>query len=124
MTHDDHVLDARGPIHQSIPVQYAPFMNEPAFSISQSTMLGFWYNNEWTLYGCLNDDIQTMLAILDGDPQTYIQWAEAYYEIDVNCHAVESLYHNTTLNDTLITSLNHEMDMTLLWKDLLEIGYP
>ncbi|GAK52107.1 hypothetical protein U14_03356 [Candidatus Moduliflexus flocculans] len=110
-------------ILSSFPAAYAAFIHEPAFTIPDSTLLGFWNTTTWELYGQQDDDMYAILTILDGKPETYLQWAEEYYERGIDRPAVESIYNNVPLTTQIITTLNSEVDFTQLQRDLLEIGY-
>lgn len=62
--------------------------------------------------------------MLDGDPLTYWDFAQNYYERSVNLSAVSRIYKQMPLTRKLVAALNPEIDWSVLIKDALEIGYP
>lgn len=71
-----------------------------------------------------------MLNILDGNPQTYINWAteyfeESYKESGIPLETVEKIYTGQTLTKEMVLSIVEELeDWEQLEADLKEIGYP
>ncbi len=64
-----------------------------------------------------------LLTPLDGRPESYHRWAEAYYERDVNVDAVKAVYDHQSLTADMIQSLNREITLVTLEADITEIGY-
>jgi hypothetical protein len=67
---------------------------------------------------------EDLLWMLDGDPVTYQEFAEEYYERTVSVEAVLRIYDHAVLTESLARQLNHEVSWDALKKDVLEIGYP
>jgi hypothetical protein len=65
-----------------------------------------------------------LLSPLDGNPETYRQWAEDYYERNVALHAVKAIFERQRLTDELVAALNPELRIKQLREDIREIGYP
>ena len=75
------------------------------------------------------DGSSDLLQLLDGNPSTYKNWAEEYYEEEVDSRAlklelVEKIYEGTVITKELVLELNPELDdFEQLKSDLNEIGY-
>ena len=67
---------------------------------------------------------RAMPAHLDGEPETYRQWAEGYYDTKVDPAAVRHVYEGRPLTKAVIGGLNSEVTLGQLAADLKEIGYP
>jgi hypothetical protein len=116
----------------SVPKAFASFLNEPAFSM-QDTTFCIWRQSgdaAWNV-GAIDfppgddtDGSAWMLAILDGRPQTYRHWAEDYYERDVPLKWVRAVYEHRPLTAALVQGLNPELTLADLREDIKEIGYP
>ena len=115
-----------------VPPAFARFLNEPAFSLEDTTFC-LWRtpsDDRWRtgkiVYppGDDPDGSADLLAILDGRPQTYQQWAEEYYDTEVSLAAVEHVYQHRPLTAEVAAQLNPEVTWDSLAGDLEEIGYP
>ena len=116
----------------SVPAAFGGFLAEPAFSIADTTFC-VWRtpgDSQWCK-GAVNypptadpDGSADLLSILDGDPRTYQQWAQEYYEVKVSLTAVRHVYQHHPLTHTLVARLNPELTLKDLAEDLTEIGYP
>ena len=71
-----------------------------------------------------------MLEILDGNPQTYIDWAEEYFEeyykeSGIPIDTVAKIYNGETLTKEMVLSIIDELgDWGKLEEDLKGIDYP
>ena len=65
-----------------------------------------------------------MLSILDGNPLTYKEWAEEYYERAIDADAIKQIYEGTPLTPALVGALNPEVEFETMRSDAREIGYP
>ena len=63
------------------------------------------------------------MRVLDGDPSTYRDWAESYYEVSVDLAAVQAIYAHRPLTEDLVRALNPSLALTDLEGDIREIGY-
>lgn len=76
------------------------------------------------------DDSEEMLKIFDGNPQTYVDWATAYFEecyveSGIPLETVEKIYSGETLTKKLVLTIVEELeDWEQLEEDLNEMGYP
>ncbi|WP_282204016.1 hypothetical protein [Kitasatospora fiedleri] len=62
--------------------------------------------------------------LLDGSPEAYRDFAEEYYEVDVDLDAVRHVHALRPLTAALVRALNPELDLADLADDIAEIGYP
>jgi hypothetical protein len=116
----------------SVPKEFKAFATEPAFSMSDTTFC-IWRStrdSRWNT-GLINfpngedpDGSGWMLSILDGDPDTYKKWAEAYYDQPLSLTAVEQIYADTPLTESLVKQVSAEADLASVLADADEIGYP
>ena len=115
-----------------VPPVFQHFLTEPAFMLEDTTFC-LWRtpsDTEWHR-GAINfpagadpDGSEDLLAIFDGGPRTYQQWAEEYYEQDVSLAAVEHVYGHRPLTPEVVAQLNPEATLAALSEDITEIGYP
>lgn len=119
-------------IFASIPSAFADVVEEPAFDSSNATFF-IWRGVDDTSWragpveypaGDDPDGSKGLLAILDGKPNTYRDWAEEYYEHEVDLTAVRAVYDHEPLTEELIRTLNPDLALSLLDEDIREIGYP
>ena len=62
--------------------------------------------------------------MLDGRPQTYVAFANEYYEKSISLESVESFYSLTPLTGPMVFDLNPALDWDTAVKSAVEIGYP
>jgi hypothetical protein len=119
-------------LFDGLPAGFESAMNEPAFSIEQTSFC-IWRTTGDTQWrrgdisfppGNDPDGSEHLLAILDGNPNTYKEWAEEYYQRPVNLPSVEAVYARTPLTGELVRDLNSETSLSSLADDIAEIGYP
>lgn len=119
-------------IYDSVPAEFAGFLKEPAFSISQVTFC-IWRLTTDTVWSCGKIDFPSggdpdgsvdLLKMLDGKPDTYHAWAEEYYEMEINRSAVGQVYAHVPLTASLVKQLNEQATLTKVQEDIDEIGYP
>ena len=81
-------------------------------------------------YGDAPDGSGQLLALLDGDPRTYQNWAQEYYADDsgelraIPLSLVEHIYKHQPLSTAIITGLNPMTTLSQLRAEIAEIGYP
>lgn len=118
-----------------VPAVFNTFLTQPAFSLTETTFC-IWRtvdDDQWRT-GAIEypssdnrddpDGSLELLALLDGTPTTYQQWAEEYFEVEVDLAAVEHIYQHRPLTSAIVSRLNAEVILDDLAGDLLEIGYP
>jgi hypothetical protein len=115
-----------------VPGEFHGFLAEPAFSIKDVTFC-IWRRHTdpcWQT-GRINypegddaDGSGDLLSVLDGRPSAYKEFAEEYYEREVDLAAVEHVYGHKPLTDEVIKALNEEVSREDLRSDVEEIGYP
>ncbi|MGW9187790.1 hypothetical protein [Streptomyces rubiginosohelvolus] len=59
-----------------------------------------------------------------GSPESYQEWAEDYFEVDIDLEAVRHVYALRPLTDEVVAAINPERVPAELAKDIKEIGYP
>jgi hypothetical protein len=119
-------------IFGAVPSEFAEFLVEPAFTIDESTFCLWCLNSDliWRK-GSLEpldeedpDGSAEVLRLLDGNPETYHDWAIAYHEKPIDLWAVQRIYHHEPLDDELVKRLNPDLSIVELADDLGEIAYP
>jgi hypothetical protein len=70
------------------------------------------------------DGSDQMLSILDGDPTTYQEFAESYYERKIPLSAIKHIYEHKSLTGKIVRLLNQDISIGELQTDIEEIGYP
>ena len=120
-------------VQASVPPGFASFLNEPAFSMQRASFC-LWRRHTdsgWNVVA-MDDAISRssedgsleMLRILDGNPLTYRDWAQDYYEREVALDAVRAVYAFQPLTAELIAKLNPDLSLENVATDAIEIGYP
>jgi hypothetical protein len=123
---------------QIIPGEFHEFMfGEPVSSLG--TTFCVWRKHtdqQWqAAHNKLEEDDEygdgsaDLLFILDGHPQTYKDWAEEYYEGEIEGEVplpvVTQIYQGKPLNKEMVVALNpHFQDWKALEEELDEIAYP
>jgi hypothetical protein len=116
----------------SVPAEFAACLKEPAFSIDNVTFC-IWRghaNKAWSSGtvefpdGSDPDGSEQLLAVLDGQPASYKNWAENYYEVPASLTAVQQIYAHESLTEGLIRLVNSDLSLAQLATDANEIGYP
>lgn len=71
------------------------------------------------------DGKEELLRILDGNPITYKQWAEEYFEVEeIPLDIIKQIYRGETLTKSMVLAVNPEMEnWEQLISDLEEINY-
>jgi len=115
-----------------VPREFGSFLTEPAFSVEETTFC-IWRKNEDAAWqtGEIKypeeedpDGSEDLLFILDGNPETYREFAEQYYERVIATDVVNSIYAYEPLKVEMIARLNPEASLETLSPDLDEIAYP
>jgi hypothetical protein len=116
----------------SVPKDFANCLTEPAFSLDETTFC-IWRrssDDRWQRgpvqfpEGPDPDGSAFLLSDLDGRPATYQNFAQDYYERDVDIGAVEHIYAHRVLTDQLVARLNPDLTLADIAADIEEIGYP
>jgi hypothetical protein len=126
---------ARGVWHgvfDGVPPPFAPFLREPAFNMGDATFCiwrlatdSSWHRGEIAFPdGEDPDGSARLLWALDGNPQTYRDYAMDYFEMDIEAAAVGEIFNHAPLTEDLVVRLNSERNFAELETDAEEIGYP
>jgi hypothetical protein len=115
-----------------VPEKFKAFASEPAFEMEATTFC-IWRGPEdveWVT-GKISypesedtDGSAALLSILDGNPNTYKEWAEGYYERPVSLSAIEQIYGHEPLTQKLLRELNTTVDIAPVAADAVDIDYP
>lgn len=115
-----------------VPAEFEEFLDEPAFSMAETTFCAWrrngdpaWQTGEIEYPGEDDPDgSDDLLFILDGDPKTYQEFAEHYYERSIDLGVVRNFYEQQVLTPQMIEKLNPEVSLENLETDLEQIDYP
>jgi hypothetical protein len=119
-------------LYDGLPEAFSPFRDEPAFSMAAATFC-VWRKHTDSAWHCgpvhfpAGDDPDGsawMLAILDARPETYKNFADDYYELDIPLEVVRQFYSHRPLTEGLVRQLNPELTLETLRSDIEQIGYP
>jgi hypothetical protein len=117
---------------ESVPQAFQSFATEPAFSMRDTTFC-IWRGVDDISWNVGNvsypdgddpDGSGWMLTILDGNPSTYKDWAESYYEHPVSLSGIKRIYEYSHLTPETVRELNPNVDFSTILADSEEIGYP
>src|SRR5215208_7584104 len=101
----------------SVPDEFKDFLSEPAFSIEDTTFC-IWrkYTDSSWQVGSIDypegddpDGSEDLLCILDNQPSTYKEFAEEYYEREIDLSAVEQIYQHKALTSEIVAALNADL---------------
>lgn len=121
----------------NVPSEFAEFCREPAFDMENTTFC-IWrrYGDDSWQHGQISypsapdpDGSEELLAILDGDPTTYKNWAEDYFGEDIDedrelsLSDVTRIYQHDALTKELVVAINPDRKLSELTEDIKEIGY-
>jgi hypothetical protein len=123
---------AVGEHYRGLPNALVHTMHIPAlhpqqvtFCIWRSMTDKVWHRNCIPLpVGADPDGSAALLGLLDGQAESYMTWAEAYYRRPVPLSAVEAIYEHQPLKPQLLLQLNPNISPSDLADDIHIIGYP
>ncbi|SRR5713101_1061238 len=116
----------------SVSEPFRAFAAEPAFSMEDTTFC-IWrsfQDDQWKTghisypQGDDPDGSGWMLSIFDGNPSTYKEWAEGYYERPISFSAVQQIYEHKPLTPELMRELNPTAEFASILPVVAEIDYP
>jgi hypothetical protein len=116
---------------EEVPEPLKIVLADPSLSIEETTFC-FWRmqdDSQWhrgRIHYPPGDDPDgsvRLLRILDGNPNTYKQWAESYFERTVDLTMVRAIYSRQPLTTEIIRVVNPQRDLRSLQDDVAEIGY-
>jgi hypothetical protein len=120
-------------LSEQIPTAFEPFLREPAFSIEETTFC-LWrqlLDPDWAKWQlpvpkevASDDGLTELLALLDGNPNTYQHWADEYYGQRPPLDAIQEIYDHKPLTEALLMQLGCSRKLDELAEELEEIGYP
>jgi hypothetical protein len=118
-----------------IPNEFKKVIHDPAFRISDTTFF-IWrtkVNSSWLCGEIIwpqninhqsIDGSEELLFALDCKPETYMTWAEDYYETSLDIKSIEDIYRHRPLTWEGINQINPKCSSDSLLKDIYNIGYP
>ena len=114
-----------------VPPEFRAFRAEPAFSFEETTFCIWrraedesWQTGHIQYPEDEDSDGSELLFILDGDPKTYQEFAEEYYECAVDLGGVTAIYEHRPLTLEIVKQLNPDVSLKTLRSDVAEIDYP
>jgi hypothetical protein len=118
-------------IYENVPKELKTALSDPAFSAEDVTFCIWrtredngWIRGDITFPSSkYSDGSADLLALLDGNPQSYQAWAGEYYEREIALSAVEHVYAHRPLTQDILTLLNAEITEEEFAEDIKEIGY-
>ncbi len=111
---------------QDVPDSMRPFLSEPAFITDEVTCL-LWYEhtgNGWHAFEGSEDAGEHWFKLLIHGARYYHEWAEDYYEIELDMALIERVFELEPLTRELVEQLNDELDWAELQEEIDEIKYP
>jgi hypothetical protein len=102
----------------------ADFGEEPAFTITHATYLGWWDDGSrsWTVRsGGAHDGAEEHLEVVLGGPEKYQVWAQEYYETSVDLGLVQKVFCEERLTRDEVSRLNPSADPDEVLQALVEI---
>ena len=123
------VIDA---LHAVVPKKFAQFLREPAFALSEISLLAWCSRND---YSWTSVDVQKangksvkksldLFTLLCGGANDYKQWAAEYYERSVDLEATDAVFRHVPLSVLHVQRLNPRLSLGDLVAECAKIGYP
>lgn len=118
---------------QGLPEKYHEFIfGEPVHSIGTTFCVWTARNEAWSTGEVhdFNDGSEDVLKIFDGNPQSYLDWAIDYFELeladaDAALSVITLIYQGKMLKKEMVYALNESFEhWQQLKSDLVEIDYP
>ena len=119
-------------ILEHVPATFAASLAEPAFKMTDTTFC-LWHqasDTSWQV-GPVSfpsapdpDGSAEILSPLDGLPDSYIAWAEEYYEVSLPLSAVRHVYEHRPLSPSLLADLRCSRGLSEILLEATDIGYP
>lgn len=116
-----------------VPNEFEKFLTDKAFPREYTTFClwrldseGDWKtgNIQYPKDSETADGSSWLLFLLDGKPETYLDWATDYYERSLSAETVERIYRHKPITEEMIRSLNPDRSLEDLKEEIEEIGYP
>lgn len=119
-------------ISKELPTYFSEFTQEPAFSMDEASFV-LWFDEAIKKWQSIShpsnkrsqdDGSEYLTQWLRKGPQFYKQWAEKYYEQEINLELVNMIFQHQPLNNETINSFGLDVKIDQLMEDINEIGYP
>lgn len=126
-------------LFDSVPDLFRRYVHEPAFAdhsgLPRATAC-LWRKDTDSSWSCGDvhvpdgddgdaDGAQRLLGLLlGGTAEAYRQFAEEYWQMEPDLHAVRRVYDLEPLTQDIVASLNRDVRLEQLAEDIAEIGYP
>ncbi len=128
---DSSIQQIKTELIDELPEQFNEFIyEEPVKSIGTTFCIWSINGENWKTGDIklpkdnCNDALNNLLEILDGNPISYRNWAEEYYECELNIEYIEDIYKGDILSKEKVIGINQNFeDYEQLEEDLAEIGY-
>ena len=112
----NHQIDLK-----DIPPCFNEFMNEVAFKMDDISNIFYRVsNNEEWVY--LPNEFKCKYLFFDANE--YKNWAEEYYETNLDIRSIEHIFSSQSINDEIVMNLNPDIVINDIVDDIIEINYP
>lgn len=109
-----------------------PLVNEPAVSAGgvPNITLAVWWPAGADAWHCAPDlDPRYdggvwLFDVIDGQPETYAEWARHMYDVDIDADALAKIFRHEELREDDILALNPDADVGAVRHRLDEVAYP
>lgn len=111
---------------RSVPNEFRDFLEEPAFTIDETSFCIWNFNNEKEWHSgkeYCTDELYLLSIVIEG-AEGYVKWAKDYFEINIDLDTVKDIFNLKRLNQVMINNLNSEISFEDIQDDIIEIGYP
>jgi hypothetical protein len=111
------------------PSAFSDFVSEPAFSMTDTSFCIWNLGSGWE-HGSIErpndeqDGSEGLLWMFEGGAPTYRQFAQDYFEVDLELSAIEEVFALRPLSEELVNLINPETTLESLSTDVAEIEYP
>ncbi len=105
-----------------VPESFSTFKNEPAFGLDKATFF-FWREKDNSTWESSPNNLACypLLDFLAGGFENYLDWAENYYEKNIDHDVLKNVFTSLTINTSQLSILNPTLSLKELHDDINEI---
>jgi hypothetical protein len=107
LAHEEPKTLALAFLSENVPQEFASCLTQPAFSTEDTTFCCWrrYEDSEWQMLGS-EEWASEMLHLWDGQPESYLEWSEDYFERDdLPIDSIRAIYSHQLLSEFLLESV-------------------
>lgn len=115
----ENILPDSSSFLSNVPARFSGFINESAFSFENATFF-FWREEGKSNWLSSPNNLKSfpLLEFLVGGADSYIDWANEYYERDIDADVLNDVFNSLSVTQTQLNVLNPDIAFEDLFDDL------